>query len=186
MLVFTWIWIHENIVYTMFSSITIFRACTQKFVCSEVDFYLSPKNLHKQRSPRSWHFPSLHLAFILLVGSKLNLSQEVYYNSSNPLVEEVSPLIFRPPPGGPHIFRVHKYSGASGQGCPYFPVAQFIELQYSVLSKQVIFNKHYKADHVYTLKSWAQTLRAWVPSRLVYPGSWWREKGRLCCSTKVL
>ena len=32
-----------------------------------------------------------------------------------------------------------------------------------------------------TLKSWAQTLGACLPSRLVYPGSWWREN--VVCAT---
>ena len=43
--------------------------------------------------------------------------------------------IHRPPPRGPHIFAGLKYSGASGQGHPYFPVVQFIGLQYSVLGE---------------------------------------------------
>ena len=67
----------------------------------------------------------------------LNPSQEGYYNSINPLVEGVPPHIHRPPPGGSHIFTGLEYSGASARSRPYFPVVQFIGLQYSVLGSTI-------------------------------------------------
>ena len=59
-----------------------------------------------------------------------NHSQEGYYNSNNLLVDGVPPHIQRPQPGGPNLLTEHKYSGASGRGCPFFPVVQFNGLQY--------------------------------------------------------
>ena len=62
-----------------------------------------------------------------------NPLQEGYYNSINPLVERGAPLIHKPPSRRPHIFTGLEYSGASEVSHTYFPVVQFIGLQYSVM-----------------------------------------------------
>ena len=62
-----------------------------------------------------------------------NPLQGGYYNRINPLLEGVPPHIQRPPSGCHHILTGLKYSGASIQYRPYFPVVQFFGLQYSVL-----------------------------------------------------
>ena len=62
-----------------------------------------------------------------------NPSQEGYYISINTLVVGVAPNIHMPPSGCHHIFTGLEYSRASGQCRHFFPVVQFIGIQYSVL-----------------------------------------------------
>ena len=69
---------------------------------------------------------------------KTNTSQEGYYNSINPLVEGVPHIFTGLHLGASHIFTGLKYSGASGMSHTYFPVVQFIGLQYSVLDKTAV------------------------------------------------
>ena len=70
------------------------------------------------------------------VAGRHNPSQEGYYNSINPLVKGEPHIFAGLHLGGPHIFTGLKYSGASKVSHTFFPVVQFIGLQYSGLGRE--------------------------------------------------